>query len=196
MLVLILLVFYIPRIIIIASVWDRVSKFCQDLVRQLLVKDQKDRLSSKNAISHQWLKTSTKELNDRQKNQEIADSLRSLKNFKAKCVLQKAALTYIATQLLDSKQEQEIRAKFNELDTNKDGQVEESELRKGYSKVYKKAGRAKRISIEALKKADLNNNGVIDYTEFLVAHLSNHNDILTEKNLLQAFNYYDEVILY
>jgi len=159
-----------------------------------LVKDPKNRLNSPNALVHSWFKSKTKEIVCKaKKEEEVVDSLRNLKNFEAKCILQKAALTYIATQLLDHKQEQEIRAKFNELDTNKDGHIDESELRSSYSKLYQKESKAKQVSNEALRKTDLNNNGVIDYTEFLVAHVSNQNDILTEKNLKQAFNYYDEV---
>eukprot|EP01022_Parablepharisma_sp_SALTPOND_P001620 TRINITY_DN106914_c0_g1_i1.p2 TRINITY_DN106914_c0_g1~~TRINITY_DN106914_c0_g1_i1.p2 ORF type:complete len:304 (+),score=46.41 TRINITY_DN106914_c0_g1_i1:1180-2091(+) len=177
----------------IGFAWARVSPEAKDLISLLLTKDPKRRISAKNAMKHKWFEKFPKhQLKKTMPEENLVHSLRNLKNFKAQCTLQKAVLTYIASQLLDPRKELQMREMFSIMDTDKNGEVTKDELVEGYSKIYKNRALAKKNSVEVLKKADINNNGVIDYTEFVMANVCQDWKTLNEKTLLQAFNFYDE----
>lgn len=61
---------------------------------------------------------------------------------------------------------------FRAFDTNCDGQLDKSELVEGYTQFFN--GNKKRAEYEVsqwMEKLDFNNNGQIDYSEFLCAAL-------------------------
>ena len=76
------------------------------------------------------------------------------------------------------------------MDVNNDGQITKSDLLKNYRSISK-------ISIDSveveyiIRQADFNGNGAIDYTDWLA--VSNcWGEMLTEKKLRMAFNYFAE----
>ena len=81
--------------------------------------------------------------------------------------LQNAVLTFIASQLSQFENLQEITEVFRELDRNGDGKISKEELiavskTKGIALL---GGSVQHI----MKEVDVNHSGFIDYTEFLIA---------------------------
>ena len=81
--------------------------------------------------------------------------------------LRQTTLTYIASRIPES-QITELKAAFQKFDVNGDGQLSHQELKDGISNVPEI-----NLSFDDIEKAmsviDSNNNGVIDYTEFIAA---------------------------
>eukprot|EP00826_Nyctotherus_ovalis_P042866 TRINITY_DN4475_c0_g1_i13.p1 TRINITY_DN4475_c0_g1~~TRINITY_DN4475_c0_g1_i13.p1 ORF type:complete len:273 (+),score=93.35 TRINITY_DN4475_c0_g1_i13:815-1633(+) len=167
--------------------WKTVGAEGRELVTRLLDRNPATRLKSHEALVHPWFNKFSSQARD----EAIIHPLRNLKNFKAQCVLQKAVLTYIASQLSDPNEELKYSAMFKVIDKSKSGQVTEKDLYEGFMKVYNNEGLAKQESTHVLRKADINGNGVIDYTEFLIANMSQDKQ-LNEQILQKAFDFYDE----
>ena len=82
--------------------------------------------------------------------------------------LKKATLTYMAWKLPESSIE-DLRNTFIKIDSNADGRITVEEFRKGIDVLGLKASE-KEIS-NLIATLDSNNNGYIDYTEFLAGCL-------------------------
>ena len=78
---------------------------------------------------------------------------------------------------------------FTQLDKNNDGLLQRQELIDGFREIFGVVVEAEVDEIMAL--ADLNGNGELDYSEWLMA-TSKRSDILNSKKLLQAFQYFDK----
>lgn len=79
------------------------------------------------------------------------------------------ALTFIVSFLSSSNEIKELKQAFNDLDLNKDGKISWEELKKGYVKIYGEM--ADQMVDEIFEKVDINNDGAIEYTEFLAASI-------------------------
>ena len=103
--------------------------------------------------------------------------------------LRQQTLTYIASRIPES-QITDLRAAFTKFDKNGDGQLSHQELKEGIQGVPEI-----NLSIDDIEKAikviDSNNNGVIDYTEFIAACMYSQN-YSQEKQIKQAFQYFDK----
>ena len=187
---------YALILILIANIWRAVSAEGKDLVSLLLAKLPAKRLTAAAALKHPWFaKFAQKNKAKSPQEENMIHTLRNLKNFKAQSILQKAALTYIAIQLLSKTQEIQMREMFNIIDKDKDGELTRQELYEGYVKLYNGDTTKARQEAEAvLKKTDNNNNGVVDYTEFLIANMERNTPAMNDKTLRQAFDFYDEVV--
>jgi Ca2+-binding EF-hand superfamily protein len=98
-------------------------------------------------------------------------------------------LTYIASRIPES-QIKDLRAAFTKFDKNGDGQLTHQELKEGIQSVPEI-----KLDVEDIEKAmtviDSNNNGVIDYTEFIAACMYSQ-DYSEERQIKQAFMYFDK----
>lgn len=80
---------------------------------------------------------------------------------------------------------------FKAFDVNGDGQLEFHEILQGYKHYYQ--GDDARAEVEAkrfFEKLDFNNNGTIDYSEFLITHLDPAT-VINEDRLREVFNLFD-----
>ena len=113
-------------------------------------------------------------------------------------------MMFIVSQLMTSKEKENMRSIFVSLDKNGDGTLTTEELMEGYIKFYGNKERA-RAEVEALMaNADADNNGKIDYSgkklfpalfvEFVLA-AANKKQLLSKANVKQAFDLFDIVIL-
>jgi len=183
------------------KVWSQFNSEAKNLTIALLDKDMNTRIKAQDALNHPWIKEVLAESEDSNKqNENILNSLRNLKNFTALWALQKAALVYIASQVSDPKEEERITNLFNAIDKDKDGKVTESDLYQAFYAIYKNRNKAKRDAATAIRMADLNGNGVIDYTgksslvtsiEFLIANM-NPSILGNDQVLKKAFDFYDD----
>jgi len=103
-------------------------------------------------------------------------------------------MMFIASQLMTNKEKENLKAIFMELDKNGDGALTKEELMEGYTKLYGNRERARAEVEFLLQNADADNNGTIDYTEFLLA-AGNKREILSKGNVKRAFDLFDIVFL-
>ena len=100
---------------------------------------------------------------------------------------------YIVTQLVSKKEKSELQQTFMALDKNADGKLSREELVEGYTVIY--AGNREKAIKEVeviMSNVDVDHNGYIDYSEFLVASMSKK-QLLSKGNLQKAFNLFDRV---
>ncbi len=159
----------------------------------MLTYDQKKRVSAKEALDSPWLKEGANGEANNVSFSEIRVSLQKLVHFSTQTQLQKAVLAYFATQQMSQSEEVRLRELFNTFDANKDGQISMDELFNHCLMVCKDVGKARTEASRIMAQVDLNKNGAIDYTEFLIANLK-ITQYLGEEQLKEAFAFYDTVI--
>ncbi|KAI4319556.1 hypothetical protein MLD38_033141 [Melastoma candidum] len=164
--------------------WPSISDEAKDLVRRMLVRDPKKRLTAHEVLCHPWVQV------DGVAPDKPLDSavLSRLKQFSAMNKLKKIAIRVIA----DSLSEEEIaglKEMFKMIDADGSGQITMEELRVGLEKVG--ADLKETDLIDLMQAADIDNSGTIDYGEFIAAML-HLNKIEREDHLYAAFSYFDK----
>lgn len=84
---------------------------------------------------------------------------------------------------------------FQDFDKNGDGVLERDELIAGYISLGKTKPEACVIVEDIMNKVDINKNGTIDYSEFLMANF-NQEEAISKSKLKQTFMLFDKVIPY
>ncbi|KAJ4978306.1 hypothetical protein NE237_009086 [Protea cynaroides] len=164
--------------------WPSISESAKDLIRRMLVRDPKKRLTAHQVLCHPWIQV------DGVAPDKPLDSavLSRLKHFSAMNKLKKMALRVIAESL----SEEEIaglKEMFKMLDTDNSGQISFEELKVGLKKF---GANLKESEIhDLMQAADVDNSGTIDYGEFIAATL-HLNKIEREDHLFAAFSYFDK----
>ncbi|KAK3124493.1 hypothetical protein QOZ80_7BG0587370 [Eleusine coracana subsp. coracana] len=164
--------------------WPSISRSAKDLVRKMLIRDPKKRLTAHEALCHPWVCV------DGVAPDKPLDSavLTRLKQFSAMNKLKKMALRVIAENLSED-EIAGLREMFKMLDTDNSGQITLEELKSGLKRV---GANLKDSEITILMEAaDIDNSGSIDYGEFLAATL-HLNKVEREDNLFAAFSYFDK----
>jgi calcium-dependent protein kinase len=98
---------------------------------------------------------------------------------------------YLATQVMSEKDKEKLLRIFITIDTNGDGKLSKEELINGFKSFGEPEAKAIAKVNEILKNLDIDKNGSIGYSEFLMA-LMNKKQMLSKKNLIQAFNAFDK----
>ncbi|KAL6515653.1 Calcium-dependent protein kinase 4 [Orobanche hederae] len=164
--------------------WPHISDSAKDLVRKMLERDPRQRITAHQVLCHPWI------VDDKVAPDEPLGSavLCRLKQFSAMNKLKKMALRVIAERL----SEEEIgglRQLFKMIDTDNSGTITYEELKQGLRKVGTELNECE---IKALMNAaDTDNSGTIDYGEFIAATL-HMNKMEREENLLAAFSFFDK----
>ncbi|KAH6833819.1 calcium-dependent protein kinase 2 [Perilla frutescens var. hirtella] len=164
--------------------WPMISDFAKDLLRKMLDRNPKTRLTAHEVLCHPWI------VDDTMAPDKPLDSavLSRLKQFSAMNKLKKMALRVIAERL----SEEEIgglRELFKMIDTDDSGTITFDELKEGLKRVGSELMESEIKDL--MNAADIDNSGSIDYGEFLAAtvHL---NKLEREENLLSAFSFFDK----
>ncbi|XP_023541795.1 calcium-dependent protein kinase 1-like [Cucurbita pepo subsp. pepo] len=164
--------------------WPSISDSAKDLVRRMLIRDPRKRLTAYEVLCHPWVQV------DGVAPDKPLDSavLTRLKQFSAMNKLKKMAIKVIAESL----SEEEIaglKEMFKMIDTDNSGQITFEELKAGLKKF---GANLKESEIyDLMQAADIDNNGTIDYGEFVAATL-HLNKIEKEDHLVAAFSYFDK----
>ncbi|CAN6719507.1 unnamed protein product [Malus baccata var. baccata] len=167
----------------ISEPWPSISESAKDLVRRMLVRDPKKRLTAHEVLCHPWVQI------DGAAPDKPLDSavLTRLKQFSAMNKLKKIAIRVIAESL----SEEEIaglKEMFRMIDADNSGHITLEELKNGLERV---GADLKDSEISWLMQAaDVDNSGTIDYGEFIAAML-HLNKVQKEDHLYAAFSYFD-----
>ncbi|BAF29805.1 calcium-dependent protein kinase 27-like [Oryza sativa Japonica Group] len=164
--------------------WPNVSDGAKDLLRKVLVRDPKKRLTAHEVLCHPWLQMSGS-APDKPLDSAVLSRLRQ---FSAMNKLKKMALRVIAENL----SEEEIaglKEMFKMMDTDNSGQINYEELKAGLERVG--ANMKESEIYQLMQAADIDNSGTIDYGEFIAATL-HLNKVEREDHLYAAFQYFDK----
>jgi calcium-dependent protein kinase len=174
-----------------SSEWDDVSNEAKDLIKSLLKKDVKKRLSAEQALNHIWFKKMKDLISIKEVSKEnLTKIAKNLKNFRADQKLQQATLAYIVHNLTKKEDVDELRKTFMQFDENGDGRLTKDELIKGLNKIMTPQEAVNEVN-RIMSLIDVDGNGFIEYEEFLRACM-NKNKILTTDNLQIVFNMFDK----
>ncbi|CAL0310020.1 unnamed protein product [Lupinus luteus] len=164
--------------------WPTISESAKDLVRKMLVRDPRNRLTAHEVLCHPWIQVDGV-APDKPLNSAV---LSRLKQFSAMNKLKKMALRIIAENL----SEEEIsglKEMFKMIDTDNTGQITFEKLKIGL-KMFG-ANLTESEIYDLMQAADVDNSGTIDYGEFLAATL-HLNKVDREDHLVAAFSYFDK----
>ncbi|XP_044462027.1 calcium-dependent protein kinase 1-like [Mangifera indica] len=164
--------------------WPGISESAKDLVRKMLIRDPRRRLTAHEVLCHPWVQI------DGVAPDKPLDSavLSRLKQFSAMNKLKKMALRVIA-ETLSEEEIAGLKEMFKMIDTDDSGQITFEELKAGLKRV---GANLKESEIyDLMQAADVDNSGTIDYGEFIAATL-HLNKIEREDHLFAAFSYFDK----
>jgi len=168
--------------------WEAVTKTAKDLVKNMMLYDPSQRYSALEALNHPWIQgTASKE---KIPSDETKSLLGDLRSFSAQHKLQQAALTYIVSQLITSKEKEQFQSVFMSLDKDKDGKLGKEELIQGYREFFGEGFPAEEEVEKIMEHIDIDGNGYIDLTEFVIATIDKKN-LLSRERLISAFTMFD-----
>lgn len=164
--------------------WPQISENAKSLVKQMLEPDPKKRLTSQQVLEHPWIQNEKKA-----SNVPLGDIVRTrLKQFSVMNRFKKKALRVIAEHL-SIEEVEVIRDMFTLMDSDGDGKVTFDELKAGLRKVGSQLADPE-IKL-LMDVADVDNNGVLEYGEFVAVtiHLQKMEN---DEHLRRAFMFFDK----
>ena len=175
-----------------SSPFNTLTNSCKDLIKKLLVVDPNKRISAQEALGHKWFRErNSKELFNNIKDEKtIKKLLNNLKRYRRDAILQEVALAYLVHNFPQMKEVVNANKLFNQLDTDGDGKINKMDLFKGLR--AKTESKALEKDIEKIyNNIDMDNNGYIEYEEFVRAAVSKER-FINENILKFAFRYFDK----
>lgn len=100
-------------------------------------------------------------------------------------------MQYLVNQMNSSAEIEDLRTTFEAMDQDGNGLLDRGELLLAYSKIMTREEAEETVN-NLLLNIDTNNNGEIDYNEFLLASL-NRKNLYSEESLQRAFKKLDTV---
>jgi calcium-dependent protein kinase len=171
--------------------FNDISEESKDLISKLLEKNPKKRLNASEALNHEWFK----KLNIKSEIIEndidkIKESLENIKKYNPKSKLQQVVLAFLVHNIPQLKSMKGIYKVFLTYDENSDGKITKKEMTNVFEKVLHLKNFRKEID-EIFKKLDYDNNGFIEYEEFVRASIDKE-ILVTDEILKFAFNFFDK----
>ncbi|CAD8210826.1 unnamed protein product [Paramecium octaurelia] len=171
-----------------ADDWSQISKEAKNLINRMLHINPSFRISAKQALNDPWiLKHCSQTIINNNVNLRV---LQNLQKFQAKSIFSQAVLSYIACQMTNQLEQDELLKTFQSLDKNNDGILSKEELIEGYNTIYQDREKAEQEVIKILQLIDLNQSGQVDFSEFLMAAM-NQEKLVSLQKVKAAFKVFD-----
>jgi calcium-dependent protein kinase len=173
--------------------FNRTSLEAKDLIRKLLEKNPKRRISAGEVLKHSWFKKLDVKKNITDVDEELLkNTIQNLKKYNPEYKLQQAVLAYLVHNFPQIEEIKEVSKVFSKFDEDCDGKLTRQEMIKGISNalsITKKE--ASDLVSEIFNIIDNDNNGSIEFEEFIRAGLDK--EIFCDEEILRfAFDYFDK----
>jgi calcium-dependent protein kinase len=171
------------------KVWDDISRDAKDLIKKLLNKNHRERLSAVEALQHPWIQNIDNKKINFLSIETLNAIVTNLYKYNAVQILQQASIAFIVHNLISRNMTKELRKCFIQFDTNGDGRLDKQELINGLKQVDTHKNLEQEVD-RVMNIIDVDGNGFIEYEEFLRASLD-INKILTDDNVKIVFQLFD-----
>ena len=170
--------------------WKKASREVRDLINKLLIVEPEKRLTAFEALKHPWFKVSNSNiLYNNISKEEVLNCISNLLNYTIKSKFEELVLAYIVHNLPRPKQAKSCIKLFKLANKNEDGKLLRTELRQTLLNFVSEEFLQNYDDIFSLLDGD--NNGYIDYEEFLRATLD-RSLLVNERMLKLAFSFFDK----
>ena len=172
--------------------FNKLSNSVIDLIKKLLVMNPSKRISAEEALAHPWFKENKTHalINQIKDENTVKKLLDNLKRYKSDSVIQETALAYLVHNFPQMHDVVNACKLFNQIDVNGDGRITEKEFLNGLKSKLKIATLEDDVHL-IFKNIDMDNNGYIEYEEFVRAAVSKER-FINENVLKFAFRYFDK----
>ncbi|KAL4509217.1 hypothetical protein ABPG72_018148 [Tetrahymena utriculariae] len=177
-----------------------VSDEAIDLLKKLLTYIPTFRISAKQALEHPWFqKISNKDLSQR----SLMKGLNRMRQFKADKFMLKYIMTFFAIHTMSPEENNQLTNLFHQIDKDQDGKISHQEMAQALKSVYNTYKDEEGVEqtteeqlsdeeiTEIINHIDFNQNGEIEYTEFLVAAMRKYT-LQNEEFLYKVFEVFDK----
>ena len=170
----------------------------RDLLKKMLHKNPNDRYEADDLLKEEYFhmegeegEPGSEENNEKKNDKEFFNVVNSMCNMTVGKNLRKSVISYIIARKLYKENDTKLRKIFESLDYDHNGCIDKKELLNNYKKYFPGTTQKQLKVINGfLETTDVNNNGKIDYAEFLTA-MNLGNKELSKKTLKEVFDYYD-----
>ena len=177
---------------------ENISDDCKDLISKLLERDANKRIKAKKALEHSFFKTGIKMKKiiggmENKQTEKVLNAWIKLQNTHRQSnagIFKKAVLAYMALNFVEKEEEKKMKNLFYKLSGgNRNFLITKENFALTIKQV---SDNYTDEEIDKLfDKLDDNKSGIIEYEE-LVRGFSDREKLLNEKNMRQAFNFFDK----
>lgn len=165
--------------------WSGRTKALTALLTRLLAVNPAERPSAQDCLTDPWIA----QFCGQDKFPDMHRVTEQLKLYKHSTEWKRAFETFVLQRVLSEEQLKAKKALFKALDHNSDGFICKTELADAFKSVMP-ADKAEFVAMQVLTSLDSNKDGLIDYSEFLLA-VADSKELLCPEHLIKAFNTLD-----
>ena len=170
--------------------WIKASNEVKDLINKLLIYEPEKRLTAFEALKHPWFKiTNSNMLYNNISKEEVLKCIQNLLSYKINSKFEELVLAYIVHNMPRPKEAKSAIKLFKLANKNEDGKLLRNELKETLLNFVSEEFLNNYDEIFSILDGD--NNGYIDYEEFLRATLD-RSFFVNENILTLAFNFFDK----
>ena len=163
----------------------------KDLVKGLLIKDKNKRLSAKEALNHKWFKKfNGRKLFGNFMSKDIEPYIDNLFNYTFHSKIQQLVIAFLVHNLPTTESSRNILKIYRYFNESGNCKLTKEELINGLNKYRKKEEVVEKVD-NLFILLDSDNNGYIEYEEFLRACIDKK-EVLTNEYLKYAFKFLDK----
>jgi calcium-dependent protein kinase len=168
--------------------WSRFNKTVQDLLKGMLKCDPSARLTAAECLERPWFKSVQKPLQMAAKS--LATTLENMMRFRCGSKLQLAILSVFVTNTMSREENRVLTECFRLINRNGDSELSVEELAQALELVLDREETLEKAQ-QIMEMVDLDNNGSLVYSEFLVA-ACNMRILLNERNIRLVYDLFDQ----
>ena len=156
-----------------------------DYLKSLLAYNPNNRPSAEEALENCWLINESDNGNIELSKEIISN----LSKFRTTLGLQKVTISFLANQVSINDEIKALKQEFDKFDVNKDGEISKEELIKCLEVNYPYQEAVNKAN-QIFKEIDFNNDGSINFSEFLTVNFKKEK-LLSEDKLEKTFQLFD-----